>query len=51
MVDVGHTSAVGVSAVRCAAKKRDKQIVIISVWSGRLGTTDGAQTAAACKDA
>jgi hypothetical protein len=31
MVDVGHIAAVGVSAVRYAAKQRDEQIVIVSV--------------------
>jgi len=49
MVDVGHVAAVGVSAVRCSAKQRDEQIVIISVWSGRLGTSDRAQKTAARK--
>jgi len=31
MVDVGHIAAVDISAVRCAAKQRDEQIVIINV--------------------
>jgi hypothetical protein len=31
MVGVGHTAAVGVPDVRCAAKQRDEQTVIISV--------------------
>jgi hypothetical protein len=36
--------------VRYAAKQRDEQIVIVSVWNGRLDTSDGSQTAAARKD-
>jgi hypothetical protein len=31
MVDVGHIATVGVSAVRCAAKQRDEQTVVISI--------------------